>query len=153
MFKYSESTAGIKQSSHSSGETSESLHYTLAIYGQMTWLNPSSFKAFDLDTGNVVYVRIRKVWARISWDNNIGLEDEELDEKIVYERKSNEFLYKNSSVEFILHTDLRSEAFLYFRPVTGLECCSRYYGGLSCHQPQLDLQWIGSSTDSKQIVC
>ena len=39
-----------------------------------------------------------------------------MDEKIVYERKSNEFLYKNSSVEFILHTDLRSEAFLYFRP-------------------------------------
>ena len=41
-----------------------------------------------------------------------------MDEKIVYERKSNEFLCKNSSVtvEFILLTDLRSEAFLYFRP-------------------------------------
>ena len=56
-------------------------------------------KNLQLNIENVVNVKICIVW-KFHDDYNKGLE---LDEKIVYERKSNEFLYKNSSVEFILH--------------------------------------------------
>ena len=52
--------------------------------------SPSMDKLFDYHD----HVNIRKVW-EFHENINKGLADEGLDEKIVYERKSNEFLCKN----------------------------------------------------------